>query len=481
MQKIPCESLHIDRKDRVNKPSQQLDFRPAKERVRDFLEVLLPFSSERARYEASRCIHCPDPAACVSACPVENDIPSAMWLIEQGEFLEAAQLYRQTSNLPSICGRVCPHEQLCEGACVLSKDGEPVRTGKLEAFVADIENVSANGKYYTSTPIPTGKKVAVVGAGPSGLSCAEELALLGHDVTVYDNNPVPGGLLLYGIPNFKLPVDVVLAVLERIKSAGVKFSPNQYIGKDKTIDSMLAEGFHAVYLGVGTWVDSTMDIPGEELPGVYKGSEFLMHTKVDRTMLPPDQTWKPTIGNSIVVIGGGDTASDCIRSALRMGVEEVYCVYRRTEKEMPGSVKDRKLAREEGAKYMFLTQPVRFIAGEGNKLEAIECIKMELGEPDKSGRRRPIPIEGSNFTIKADSAVMALGYWPDPIIGETTPELETSKWGLIITDVDTGVTSRSGIFAGGDAVTGPDLVVTAMATGRKVAVAMNEYLNDLDE
>lgn len=474
MQLIESEFLAIDRKDRVHMPFQDVDHRPIEERICDFEEVVIGFTPERAMYEASRCIHCPDPAPCMLACPTHNDIPSAMWLIEQGRFLEAAQLYRQTSSMPEICGRVCPHDQLCQGSCVRVKTEEPVLTGILEAFV------SCNQRQTTGVKIPvgapTGKKVAVVGAGPAGMSCAEQLVQRGHEVTIFESKPKPGGLLLYGIPNFKLDKRIMFARWSDLDAAGVKFVGNTYIGKDKTIDDLFTEGYEAVFVGVGTEIDAPMEVPGEDLPMVYKATEFLTRANLAMITNPLDTSKRPVIGRKVAVIGGGDTASDCLRTVLRMGADEVICLYRRTEKEMPGNPKDRDLAREEGAKYQFLTQPVRFIPGEDGSLAQIECIRMVLGEPDAKGRRKPVPVEDSNFIVEADTAILALGYWPDPIIGDTTPGLRTRNWGLITIDSETGATSRPGVYAGGDGVTGPDLVVTAMVAGRKAAWAIDEYL-----
>lgn len=442
--------------------------------MRDFDDVVLALTADDARQAASRCIHCPDPAPCMLACPAHNDIPSAMWLIEQGRFLDAASLYRRTSTLPEICGRVCPHEQLCQGSCVRNKHHEPVLTGALEAFVTDYERQAAG------VSIPrgelSGKRVAVVGAGPSGLAVAEQLVQRGHQVTIYDAKPAPGGLLVYGIPNFKLPKDVVGARWADLASAGVDFIGGTTIGKDKTIDDLFGEGYEAIFVGVGTGIDAPMEVPGEDLPGVYKATEFLARANVDLELLPEEMKSRPPIGKKVAVIGGGDTASDCLRTALRMGADEVTCLYRRTEREMPGGRKDRQLAREEGAQYQFLTQPVQFIAGADGQLAQIECIRMVLGEPDAKGRRKPVPVEGSNFIVEADTAILALGYWPDPVIGKTTPGLETRNWGLIVADRSTGATTRPGVYAGGDGVTGPDLVVTAMTAGRRAAAAIDEYL-----
>lgn len=469
--------LNIDRKARMQIPFQDLDLRPVEERIHDFEDVVISFDAERAMQEASRCIQCPEPAACVQACPAHNDIPTAMWLIENGEFLEAAKVYHKTSTLPAICGRVCPHEQLCQGSCPRNKLKEPVQTGALEAFVIDYER--EHQPYQIPVGEPTGKKVAVVGAGPAGWAVAEKLVEHGHDITIFDSKVAPGGLLLYGIPNFKLPKRVVLDKWAELDEAGIEFVGETYIGKDKTVDELFTEGFDAVFLGVGVGIDAKMEkTPGTELQCVAEATDFLIYSNVNPKYLPKDTICEsPTVGKRVVVIGGGDTASDCLRSALRMGAEEVTCLYRRTEKEMPGSVHDRGLAEEEGAKFRFLTQPVKFIAGEDGKLKAVECIEMKLGEPDDSGRRRPVPIEGSNFSVPADTAILALGYWPDPVLGDTTPDLETHNWGLIkVVDEETGATTREGVFSGGDCVTGPKIVGDAMVAGIKAAEAINDYL-----
>lgn len=477
MQAVPSEFLAIDRKARVNKPFFDLDLRPPEERTCDFDDVVIKFTPETAMVQAARCIHCPDPAPCMQACPVHNDIPSAMWLIEQGRFSEAADLYHQTSSLPEVCGRVCPHEALCQGSCVLNKHHEPVLCGELEAFTVDLQRAT-DGRLIP-LGAPTGKRVALIGAGPASLGCADVLLQMGHQVTFFESKPAPGGLLVYGIPNFKLPKQVWMEKWEQFERAGAKFVPNTYIGRDKTIDELLeSDKFDAVFIGAGSEIDAKMeDTPGTELPGVYEATDFLIRGNVEPSLLPEEMRTPLEVGARVVVIGGGDTASDCLRTALRMGAEEVTCLYRRTEREMPGGIKDRQMARDEGAKYRFLTQPVKFIAGDDGRLAAVECIEMRLGEPDEKGRRRPVPVENSNFSLACDTAILALGYWPDPILGKTTPDLETHNWGLIkVVDPLSGATSRPGVFSAGDCVTGPDLVVTAMRGGRQAARAMHAYL-----
>jgi len=474
MQSIPGEDLAIDRKARMRIPIQEPNARPVEDRLRDFDATFVPLTEEEAREAASRCIHCPDPAPCATACPVNNDIPSAMWLIEQGDFIGAAEIYRRTSSMPEICGLVCPHEALCEGSCVRSKREEPVQTGALEAFATSYQRQHAGVEIEVGAP--TGKKVALIGAGPSSMGCAEVLMQKGHKVTFFEALPEPGGLLIYGIPNFKLTKDIVQARVRDFVRAGAEVKTGVRVGQSVTIDELFATGYGAVFVGIGTGIDASMEAPGSDLPGVWKATDFLVRTNVAPELLPADKRESVDAGRKVVVIGGGDTASDCLRTALRLGAEQVTCLYRRTEAEMPGGKKDRELAKEEGAKYRFLTQPVRFLAGADGRLSGVECLQCELGEPDASGRRRPIPIEGSNFTVSADTAIMALGYWPDPLVSKTTPDMQTDKWGQIQADRKTGATSKPGVFAGGDAVTGPDLVVTAMGSGRRAAEAIHQYL-----
>jgi glutamate synthase (NADPH/NADH) small chain len=471
------EDREVDRKGRMKLPFEDRISRPPEERVKDFEPTYVEFTPEKAKAAAELCIHCPDPAPCYKACPVHNDISGAMWLIYEGDFIGAAELYRETSSMPEICGLVCPHDELCMGSCVRFKRGEPVLTGVIENFVTMYQR--EHSEVVIPVGEPTGKKVAIVGSGPAGLGCAEQLVRKGHQVTVFEAKPTPGGLLIYGIPNFKLAKKIVDAVVGDLKKVGVEFLCNTPIGLDKTVDSLFEEGFDAVFIGIGTGIDASMKVPGIDLPGIHQATEFLIRTNVPEEYLPEGMKGELEVGKRVAVIGGGDTASDCLRSALRLGSEEVICLYRRTEAEMPGNASDRKLAKEEGAKYRFLTQPVEYIAGPDGRVSAVECLQCELGEPDDSGRRRPIPIEGSNFTVPVDTVVLALGYWPDDEFGKSTTDLETHDWGLITVDPETMATSRPGVFAGGDAVTGPDLVVTAMGAGRTAAASIDEYLSKL--
>jgi glutamate synthase (NADPH/NADH) small chain len=463
----------VDRKARMKIPFEEPPERPVAERLMDFRETRLPLTPERAVREASRCLQCPM-APCVKACPAHNDIPRALRKIEQGDFLAAAGVYRQTSSMSQICGRVCPHEQLCQCACVRTKTHEPVLCGALESFAADAAR--AQNSFQIQPGVSTGKRVAVVGSGPAGLACAEQLAIQGHRVVIFESHAAPGGMLFYGIPSFKVENSIVETMVADLRHAGVEFRLNTRIGKDYPIERLRADGFDAVFLGTGSPVPYTLNIPGNELRGIFPPDEFLARLNVKPEFLPAAWQGKFPIGERVVVIGGGDTASDCLRSALRMGAGRVKCLYRRTEAEMPGGKKDRELAKEEGADYHFLAQPVRFLGDAEGRVCAVECLECELGEADAEGRRRPIAIEGSNFTVDADTVVLALGYGPDPDIARTAKGLEIKQNGLVQADGQNGATSRPEIFAGGDAVTGPDIVCTAMVAGRNAAQSIGLYL-----
>jgi glutamate synthase (NADPH/NADH) small chain len=465
----------LDRKSRVHLPSLGLPTREAGERVKDFNEARAPLDEEWAKYEASRCIHCHEMAACRRACPAGSDISSALYLIEQGKFLEAASIFRKTNILPEICGRVCPQERLCEGACVLGRVSEPVLIGVLESFACEYERREMG--IHIQPRRGTGRKVAIIGAGPSGLACADTLIRMGHWVTIFDTRSYPGGALSYGFPNFKLPHTLITDIWNSLKQAGVSFVGNTYVGKKKkTVNDLFEEGYEAVFLGVGSGIDAPLEIPGENLPSVYKATEFLIRANTDKNHLPPRMRMTPEIGRNVVVIGGGDPATDCARTAIRLGAEEVTCLYRYTEHEIPGRARDRLLAIEEGVKFEYLCQPIRLIPGPNGDLAWIDCVRIAVGEPDEEGQRHPAPIEGSNFIVDADTAIVAVGYYPDPIITATTPGLKTQKWGMIIADRETGATSRFGVFTGGDVVTGPDMVVTAMVAGRKAGYTIDAYL-----
>jgi len=464
----------IDRKARMALPETEIPKQDAVERRGNFDEVYLPFDEESARAEAARCIQCPG-AKCAKTCPLSNDIPFALWHIEHGEFEEAARIFRRTSTFSEVCGRVCPQVVLCEGSCIyVKKKAAPVAIGRLEAFAADYLK-SHSGISLDKEP-PTGHRAAVVGAGPAGLTVAELLARKGHSVTVYDAWPRAGGIMRYGIPRFKMSHTICDDKAELLEKLGVEFVFETTVGRDLSVDDLQEQGFETVFLGVGAGVSVELKIPGADLQGVYNATPFLIRANVDEAMRPPELKEAPVVGERVAVIGGGDTAMDCLRTSVRLGAKEVTCVYRRTEAEMPGNEKDRKLAKEEGVDFRWLTQPIQLAGDEGGRVKTMTCLQMELGEPDHSGRRRPVPVEGSEFTLEVDSVILALGYQPDTLVADTTPGLETQNWGLIEIDEETGVTSRENVFAGGDAVVGPDLIVTAVAQGRAAAEAMHAYM-----
>ncbi len=474
---------HIVRR-RLAVSVQPVPKQDAEARKQNFDETYIGFDINAAKIEASRCIQCPS-APCQEACPVHNDIPGAFAFLEVGDILAAADKFRETSNLPEMCGRLCPQEKLCEGACVVGfairPDGksEPAVTiGKLEAFCTDFQRNELSGypmpRYL---PEPTGRRIGIIGSGPAGLAVGEILALKGHAITIYEFWPEPGGVLVYGIPNFKMRKDIVDDYVGYLKALGVEFLCNTYVGKDITVDEMLDGMYDAVFIGTGAGVGNAMELEGEELEGVHSATDFLVRGNLKLDQLPEHlRTPLPELHN-VVVVGGGDTSMDCVRTAVRLGAEKVTLVYRRTEAEMLGRGEERKNAREEGVDFAMLTLPTRII-GENGKVVAVELQKMELGEPDSSGRRSPKPIAGSEYIIPADAVAIAIGYGADPVVPKTTAGLTADRKSLIKVDQG-GRTSRPGVFAGGDNVNGADLVVTALADGRRAADAMDAYVSSL--
>ena len=444
-------------------------------RNKNFEEVALGYTAEMAVNEAKRCIHCKN-KPCQTGCPVGIDIPEFIGHVAEGDFEAAYQVINRSSSLPAVCGRVCPQESQCEGKCTRGIKNEPVGIGRLERFVADWhrENV------HTAPVVPesNGHKVAIIGAGPAGLTAAGDLAKLGYKVTVYEALHVAGGVLMYGIPEFRLPKAIVQQEIDGLKKMGVDFECNMVIGKVLTIDELMSEyGYEAVFVGSGAGLPRFMGIPGESLKGVYSANEFLTRSNLMKAYLPTSKTPIRT-GRKVAVVGGGNVAMDAARSALRLGAETVYIVYRRGMAELPARKEEVEHAEEEGIIFKTLCNPVEILPDENGFVKAITCIEMELGEPDASGRRRPIEKKGSEFTMDVDTVIMSLGTSPNPLIRSTTPGLETNKHGCIVTEGDEGKTSREGVYAGGDAVTGAATVIKAMGAGKAAAKAIDEYIQN---
>ena len=442
------------------------------ERVKNFSEVCYGYNEEEAMLEASRCLGCKNPS-CVKDCPVNIQIPQFIYEVEMGNFEKAAEIIARDSSLPAVCGRVCPQETQCEGKCILGVKGEPVAIGKLERFVADWSR--ARGIKFTDRKPLNGKKVAVIGSGPAGVACATDLAKMGYDVTIFEALHEPGGVLQYGIPEFRLPKEeVVKSEIDNVRSLGVKIETNVVVGRTVTIDYLMdKEGFNAVFVGSGAGLPKFMGIPGENLNGVVSANEFLTRSNLMRAYDPEYET-PIYVGKSVAVVGGGNVAMDAARTARRLGAD-VTVVYRRTEKELPARVEEVHHAHQEGIVFRMLTNPVEVLGNEKGWVRGLTCIKMELGEPDSSGRRSPVPIPDSNFDIETDVVVMSLGTSPNPLIASTTPGLDTNRWHCLVAD-ENGATTRPGVFAGGDVVTGAATVILAMGAGRKAAEAIDKYL-----
>ncbi|AKA71708.1 NADPH-dependent glutamate synthase [Clostridium scatologenes] len=445
-----------------------------KVRAHNFEEVCLGYNEEEAVKEASRCLHCKKPM-CVSECPVAINIPEFIECVKNKEFEAAAKVIAKSSALPAVCGRVCPQESQCEGKCVLGIKGEAVAIGKLERFVADYSR--ENNVDLSEKEPSNGKKVAVIGSGPSGLTCAGDLAKLGYDVTIFEALHEAGGVLVYGIPEFRLPKETVVKhEVENVKKLGVKIETNVIIGKTVTIDELVnEEGFDAVFIGSGAGLPKFMGIPGENLNGVFSANEFLTRNNLMKAFKEEYDT-PIRAGKKVAVVGGGNVAMDAARTALRLGAE-VHIVYRRSESELPARAEEVHHAKEEGIIFDLLTNPVEVIGDEKGWVKGMKCVRMELGEPDASGRRRPVEIPGSEFEMEIDTMIMSLGTSPNPLISSTTKGLEINKRKCIVAEEETGLTSRKGVYAGGDAVTGAATVILAMGAGKKAANAIHEYLS----
>jgi len=445
--------------------------RSAVERVADFLEIYSTYDEATAREQASRCIQCPEPL-CVSGCPLSNRIPEWLGLTAEGHFLEAAAISGSTSNMPELCSRVCPQERLCEGSCILNSKSEPVSIGAVERFIN--EYAFRQEAVTASPPLPNGLTAAVIGSGPGGMACADELAKLGYAVTVFESRYLPGGLLVNGIPAFKLEKTVVARRMDILRKRGVKFRLGVKVGWDLSLGALRRE-FDAVFLGIGAQQAKPLDIPGADLQGIFQGLPFLIQKNVD---IPTDFPPIDVNGKRVVVLGGGDTAMDCLRTALRCGARDTICLYRRDLDNMPGSRKEYGNALEEGAKFQFLTNPLALIGNETGHVSKVRCARMELGAPDASGRRKPRAVAGSDFELPVDVVLVAYGFDPVPFPEESDlAQIKVNDWGAVVVDANQ-MTSVPGVFAGGDLVRGPSLVVHAVRDGRKAAQAIHRYLSN---
>ncbi|MGB2798757.1 MAG: NADPH-dependent glutamate synthase [Dehalococcoidia bacterium] len=443
-------------------------------RAKNFNEVALGYNEEQALAEATRCIQCPK-RSCIDGCPVEVDIPDFILAVRDGNMPEAVRILKSKNSLPGICGRVCPQESQCEATCTIAKKGAPIAIGRLERYVADWE-LSQGQMQKPELAKPTGKRVAVVGSGPAGLTAAADLAKLGHEVTIFEALHTAGGVLMYGIPEFRLPKHVVQTEVDFVRSLGVDVRLDSVAGKTATVDEILDDGYDAVFLGTGAGLPMFLNIPGENLNGIYSANEFLTRTNLMKAYLFPEYDTPVKVGRRVAVVGGGNVAMDSARCALRLGAEEVYIVYRRSEVELPARREEVENAQEEGIIFKLLTNPKRFIGNDQGWVVGAECYEMELGEPDDSGRRRPIVKEGSEFVIDVDVVVIALGTTPNPLVPTTTEGLEVTRRGTVVADEETGKTVKDAVWAGGDVVTGAATVISAMGAGKRAAASIDEYL-----
>ncbi len=466
----------LEKKERMKILRQKMPEQPPEERKKNFKEVPFGLTEEQALIEASRCLECKK-EPCIAGCPVEVDIPAFIDLILQKDYAAAARKIKETNSLPAICGRVCPQEEQCEMVCITgkSKKGTPVAIGYLERFVADYERENNLVQLPEIAP-SSGRKVAVVGSGPAGLTVAGDLIKLGHQVTIFEALHRPGGVLVYGIPEFRLPKSIVQAECDVLADMGVKFNNSMVIGKTDTVDELFEMGYDAIFVGTGAGLPNFMGIPGENLIGIYSSNEYLTRSNLMRAFDFPIYDTPIIRGKNVAVLGGGNTAMDSVRTALRLGADNAYIVYRRSEKEMPARIEEIHHAKQEGVQFHLLTTPIKYFGDDDSKVKAMECLRMELGEPDASGRRRPVPIEGSNFIMEVDLVVVAIGNSSNPLIQQTTPGLEVNKWGNIVANEETMQTSRKGVYAGGDIVTGGATVILAAGAGKIAARAMHKYL-----
>jgi glutamate synthase (NADPH/NADH) small chain len=455
-------------------PRQPMPEQPPEVRRRNFEEVPLGYDAETAVKEAHRCLQCKKPA-CVTGCPVEIDIPGFIKHVADGDFQSAIRVIWAKNALPAICGRVCPQEIQCEGLCIVGKKDAPIAIGNLERFVADKERLEGSGE-LPAKAAPTGKRVAVVGSGPSGLTVAGDLLLKGHDVTLMEAFHKPGGVLLYGIPEFRLPKDIVASEVAFLEKLGLNIECNTVVGRTVSVDELFEAGYDAVYIGVGAGLPTFLNIPGENLNGIYSANEYLTRANLMKGYLYPAYDTPLARGKNVAVIGAGNVAMDSARTAMRLGAENVRIVYRRSRAEMPARAAEIHHAEEEGIEFFLLTNPIRFIGDDTGHVTGMTCLKMELGEPDASGRRRPVPIEGSEFTLDCDLAVIAVGAGANPLLTQSDAEISLNKWGYIIADPENGKTTKKGVWAGGDIVTGQATVILAMGAGRKAANSIHAYL-----